>query len=182
MMHSFSAVSNPAQIDSTKNVSVGGTEIGAEVEAQVHEILDRVAEKATQADVERACDALGWPEEKKLPATIALLLLKAFHTSKDARFFQRTGAGMSRMTQNKAAKVITAEFGTQPVDGDIFVFSNRDRTVVASGAWQSDGFLYWREAEAKKNDFSWPDSPEGFRELRKDEYEALVQLPSLGLK
>lgn len=95
-----------------------------------------------------------------------------------------------RMSFNGLSWLVRNELGREPTSGEVFVFVNRDRTLIKLLQWQSGGYvLYYKRLEqgtfampalaADTTRFRWPELVMMIEGIR---VERSVQLPRYRLE
>ena len=91
-----------------------------------------------------------------------------------ARVFVRPGATDMRKHINGLAAIAEGTMRQSPFTGNLFLFSNRQKTVLKVIYWDRNGFCLWLK-RLEKNKFPWPDDQEAAREITRDEVSMLLR-------
>lgn len=91
-----------------------------------------------------------------------------------ARIFVRPGATDMRKHINGLAAIVEGTMKGNPLSGDLYLFSNRQRSVLKVIYWDRNGFCLWLK-RLEKDRFPWPDDEEAAREITKDEVTMLLR-------
>ena len=79
-----------------------------------------------------------------------------------------TGATDMRKSFNGLAAIVQGTFKKNPLQGGLYVFSNRRRNMVKVLYWDRNGFCIWQK-RLEKQSFPWPKSEEEALRLSRDE-------------
>ena len=71
-------------------------------------------------------------------------------------------------------KAWLSSMAKSPLGGDLFLFANRQRTVLKAIYWDRNGFCLWMK-RLEKDRFPWPDDEEAAREITRDEVAMLLR-------
>ncbi|MDA8139377.1 MAG: IS66 family insertion sequence element accessory protein TnpB [Desulfobacteraceae bacterium] len=63
-----------------------------------------------------------------------------------------------RKSINTLSILVEQAMALNPFSGDLFVFSNRARTILKILYWQTNGFCLWQK-RLEKDRFQWPKTP-----------------------
>ena len=91
-----------------------------------------------------------------------------------ARIFVRPGATDMRKQICGLAALVESGMAKSPLGGDLFLFANRQRTVLKAIYWDRNGFCLWLK-RLEKDRFPWPDDEEAAREITRDEVAMLLR-------
>jgi len=91
-----------------------------------------------------------------------------------ARIFVRPGPTDKRKHISGLAAIVEGGMGKSPLGGDLFLFANRQRTVLKAIYWDRNGFCLWLK-RLEKNRFPWPDDEDAAREITRDEVAMLLR-------
>ena len=91
-----------------------------------------------------------------------------------ARIFVRPGATDMRKHINGLAAIAESTMQESPLSGNLFLFSNRQRTVLKVIYWDRNGFCLWMK-RLEKNRFPWPDDGAAAREITQEEIAMLLR-------
>jgi transposase len=92
----------------------------------------------------------------------------------EARIFVRPGATDMRKHINGLAAIAESTMKQSPLTGNLFLFSNRQKTVLKVVYWDRNGFCLWMK-RLEKDRFSWPDDDTAAREITRDEVTMLMR-------
>jgi transposase len=92
----------------------------------------------------------------------------------DARVFVRPGATDMRKHINGLAAIAESTMLQSPFTGNLFLFSNRQKTVLKVIYWDKNGFCLWLK-RLEKDRFPWPDDEESAREITREEVALLMR-------
>jgi transposase len=91
-----------------------------------------------------------------------------------ARIFVRPGATDMRKHINGLAAIVEGTMGQSPLSGNLFLFANRQRTVLKVVWWDRNGFCLWLK-RLEKDRFPWPDDESAAREITKEDVAMLLR-------
>jgi transposase len=91
-----------------------------------------------------------------------------------ARIFVRPGPTDMRKHINGLAAIVEGMMGQSPFSGSLFLFANRQRSVLKALYWDRNGFCLWLK-RLEKDRFPWPDDEAAAREITKDEVAMLLR-------
>jgi transposase len=92
----------------------------------------------------------------------------------EARIFVRPGATDMRKHINGLAAIAESTMKQSPLTGNLFLFSNRQKTVLKVIYWDRNGFCLWMK-RLEKDRFPWPDDDTAAREITRDEVAMLMR-------
>jgi transposase len=86
------------------------------------------------------------------------------------QIYLAVGCTDMRKSINTLSILVEQAMALNPFSGDLFVFCNRNRTILKILYWQGNGFCLWQK-RLEKDRFFWPRSAEdvvciGHQELR----------------
>ena len=89
------------------------------------------------------------------------------------RIFLRPGYTDLRKASNGLAAIVQEGMGQDPFSGSVYMFCNRDRTLLKAVYWDRNGF--WLSGKRlEKGKFPWPVTTEAARELSVEELKMLL--------
>jgi transposase len=91
-----------------------------------------------------------------------------------ARIFVRPGATDMRKHINGLSAIVESTMHQSPLSGDLFLFANRQRSVLKVVYWDRNGFCLWLK-RLEKDRFPWPNDIDEAREITKDEVTMLLR-------
>lgn len=91
-----------------------------------------------------------------------------------ARIFVRPGVTDMRKHINGLAAVVEGVMKESPFGGSLFLFANRQRTVLKAIYWDRNGFCLWLK-RLEKDRFPWPDDEAAAREISHGELAMLLE-------
>jgi len=83
---------------------------------------------------------------------------------KEARVFLAPGPTDMRKAINGLSVIVEAQLGGELFSGDLFVFTNRARSIVKILYWDETGFCLWQKRLDKER-FIWPATADEVAEL-----------------
>ncbi len=75
------------------------------------------------------------------------------------RVYLALGSTDMRKAINGLSIMVEQAMGLNPFSGDLFVFCNRQRTIIKILYWDQNGFALWLK-RLEKHHFQWPNVPE----------------------
>ena len=90
------------------------------------------------------------------------------------RIFVRPGVTDMRKQINGLAAIVEGVMKESPFSGSLFLFANRQKTVLKVIYWDRNGFCLWLK-RLEKDRFPWPDDEAQAREITKDEVAMLLR-------
>jgi transposase len=91
-----------------------------------------------------------------------------------ARIFVRPGVTDMRKHINGLAAIAESTMKQSPFTGNLFLFSNRQKTVLKVIYWDRNGFCLWMK-RLEKDRFPWPSDETAAREITRDEVAMLMR-------
>jgi transposase len=91
------------------------------------------------------------------------------------RVFVRPGATDLRKQINGLAVVVQTEMEMDPLSGQLYLFSNRDRRLLKVLYWDRNGFCLWQKRLEGQQRFPWPKSEAAAREITVEQLRMLVE-------
>lgn len=92
----------------------------------------------------------------------------------EARIFVRPGVTDMRKHINGLAAIVEGTMKESPFTGNVFLFANRQKSVLKVIYWDRNGFCLWIK-RLEKDRFPWPDDEAQAREITKDEVAMLLK-------
>ena len=90
-----------------------------------------------------------------------------------ARIFLRPGPTDLRKASNGLTAIVQEGMKQDPFSGSVYMFCNRDRTLLKAVYWDRNGF--WLSGKRlEKEKFPWPETTEAARELSAEELKMLL--------
>lgn len=74
------------------------------------------------------------------------------------RVYLALGNTDMRKAINGLSIMVEQAMGLNPFSGDLFVFCNRQRTIIKILYWDKNGFALWLK-RLEKHHFQWPNAP-----------------------
>jgi transposase len=84
-----------------------------------------------------------------------------------AQILVRPGATDMRKHINGPAAILESTMEQNPFTGNLFLFSNRQKTILKLVYWDRNEFFLWMK-RLEKNRFPWPDDDIAAREITRD--------------
>lgn len=91
------------------------------------------------------------------------------------RVFVRPGATDLRKQINGLAVVVQTEMEMDPLSGQLYLFSNRDRRLLKVLYWDRNGFCLWQKRLEPQQRFPWPKSEAAAREITVEQLRMLLE-------
>jgi transposase len=89
------------------------------------------------------------------------------------KIFIRPGSTDLRKGANGLTVIVQEGMKQDPFSGSIYLFCNRDRTLLKAVYWDSSGF-WLSQKRLEKEKFPWPGTKEAARELNVEEMKMLL--------
>ncbi len=89
------------------------------------------------------------------------------------RVFVRPGTTDLRKQINGLAALTQADMAQDPLSGNLYLFSNRDRRLLKALYWDRNGFCLWQK-RLERDTFPWPRSEGAARELTVEQLRMLL--------
>lgn len=89
------------------------------------------------------------------------------------RIFLSLGFTDMRKSINALSILVESEMGGKLFSGDLFVFCNRNRSIMKVLYWDQNGFCLWQK-RLEEHRFKWPKSPGEVLEIGNRELEWLL--------
>jgi transposase len=89
------------------------------------------------------------------------------------RVFLAAGITDMRKSINGLSLLVEQAMGLNPFDADLFVFCNRQRTMIKILYWDHNGFALWHK-RLEKHRFKWPAGDEGVVNIEPKQLEWLL--------
>jgi transposase len=83
------------------------------------------------------------------------------------------GATDMRKSINTLSILVEQAMGLNPFSGDLFVFCNRNQTILKILYWQGNGFCLWQK-RLEKDRFFWPKSADEVVRIGRQELQWLL--------
>jgi transposase len=90
-----------------------------------------------------------------------------------ARIYLRPGYTDMRKAVNGLTAIIQEDMSHNPFSGSIYLFCNRERTLLKAVYWDKTGF-WLSQKRLEKNKFPWPQNEGETRELTGDQLVMLL--------
>jgi len=90
-----------------------------------------------------------------------------------ARVFVRPGSTDLRKASNGLTAIVQEGMEQDPFSGSVYLFCNRDRTLLKAVYWDRNGF-WLSQKRLEKEKFPWPKTEEAARELSWEELKMLL--------
>ena len=87
--------------------------------------------------------------------------------------YVKPGSTDMRKQINSLSVYVADEMKADPLGGDLFVFSNRQRTVMKILYWDRNGFCMWQK-RLEKDRFPWPQDEEDARKINREELRMIL--------
>lgn len=84
------------------------------------------------------------------------------------------GATDMRKSIDSLSIMVSAHLNQDPFSGHLFVFCNRNRTILKILYWDRNGFCLWHK-RLEKDRFSWPQSASQVEEISLRELRWLIE-------
>jgi transposase len=91
-----------------------------------------------------------------------------------ARIYVRPGATDMRKHINGLAVIVEGTMQQSPLSGNLFLFTNRQRSVLKVVYWDRNGFCLWLK-RLEKDRFPWPNDSDEAREITRGEVAMLLK-------
>ena len=91
----------------------------------------------------------------------------------NARIFIRPGHTDLRKASNGLTVIVQERMGQDPFSGSVYLFCNRDRTLLKAVYWDKSGF-WLSQKRLEKEKYPWPGTMEAARELSAEELKMLL--------
>ena len=89
------------------------------------------------------------------------------------RIFIRPGCTDLRKASNGLTEIVQEGMKQDPFSGSVYMFCNRDRTLLKAVYWDRSGF-WLSQKRLEKEKFPWPHTEEAARELSGQELKMLL--------
>ena len=89
------------------------------------------------------------------------------------RIFLRPGYTDLRKASNGLAAIVQEGMRQDPFSGSVYLFCNRDRSLLKAVYWDRNGF-WLSQKRLEKEKFPWPVTAEAARELGAEELKMLL--------
>ena len=89
------------------------------------------------------------------------------------RIFIRPGKTDLRKAVNGLALIIEGQMKGQPLDGNVYLFCNKERKLLKGVWWEKNGF-WLSQKRLEKDKYPWPQSSEEVQELNGEELSMLL--------
>ena len=89
------------------------------------------------------------------------------------KVFIRPGHTDLRKATNGLTVIVQEGMGQDPFSGSVYMFCNRDRTLLKAVYWDKSGF-WLSQKRLEKEKFPWPGTAEAARELNVEELKMLL--------
>jgi len=90
------------------------------------------------------------------------------------RIFLRPGNTDMRKAINSLAVLVSEDMQGDPLNGNLYLFCNKQRKNMKVLYWDRNGFCLWQK-KLEKHRFPWPDTEEAARELTREELDMLLK-------
>ena len=91
----------------------------------------------------------------------------------NAVIYIKPGVTDMRKQINTLAVFVVDEMEMESMTGDIFVFCNRDRSLIKALYWERNGFCMWQK-RLEKDKFPWPKTESEARQITRQQLEMLL--------
>ena len=89
------------------------------------------------------------------------------------KVYIRPGCTDLRKASNGLTVIVQEGMGQDPFSGSVYMFCNRDRTLLKAVYWDRSGF-WLSQKRLEKEKFPWPGTAEAARELSVEELKMLL--------
>ena len=79
-----------------------------------------------------------------------------------------------RKAINGLAVLVDEQMQEDPLNGNLYLFCNRQRRNLKALYWDRNGFCLWQK-KLEKHRFPWPETQEAVRELQAGELKMLLE-------
>ena len=97
-------------------------------------------------------------------------MIPDFNTSE---IYIKPGVTDMRKQINTLAVYVVEEMKKESLSGDIYVFCNRDRSLIKALYWNRNGFCLWQK-RLEKDRFPWPKTESEARKITREELTMLL--------
>lgn len=70
--------------------------------------------------------------------------------------------------------IVSEQMEASPIDGNIYLFCNRQRRILKALYWDRNGFCLWQK-RLEKHKFPWPQNDQAARSISYKELEMLLE-------
>jgi transposase len=91
-----------------------------------------------------------------------------------ARIFIRPGFTDLRKASNGLTVIVQEEMKQDPFSGSVYIFCNRDKTLMKAVYWDKNGF-WLSQKRLEKEKFPWPQDVQAVQELSAEELSMLLR-------
>lgn len=90
-----------------------------------------------------------------------------------AAIYIKPGVTDMRKQISTLSVYVVEEMKKESLSGDIYVFCNRDRSLIKALYWERNGFCLWQK-RLEKDKFPWPKTEAEARKITRDELMMLL--------
>jgi transposase len=94
--------------------------------------------------------------------------------SSNTRVFLAPGTTDMRKAIDSLSILVEGSMDLNPFSGHLFVFCNRNKTILKVLYWDRNGFCLWRK-RLEKHQFKWPQSSDEVKEIGPRELSFLIE-------
>lgn len=89
------------------------------------------------------------------------------------RIFVRPGITDMRKAINGLSLTVSDHMDKSPLNGDLYLFCNRQRKILKVLYWDRNGFCLWQK-RLEKHRFPWPNTEEQARQITSEQLQMLL--------